>query len=210
MYRFWDLERFFCIGMYCVYVVSLHTESTDSVIHCISHLYPNAIQAQGGMGRNSLPQGTCRESGACRPSVVHIHVATCNSIIHDEALGSSSSAMSLSTSYCEALACNWNTPKKCPSCPPACDSIQCTSTARMKLFTVFVQEFSGWRFSACTSNTFCMVHSRVSHNLKSVEQVYSCACALRMRHNAMYVPPRTYVSSAVSQHFCSAATKPKS
>ena len=32
MYRFWDLERFFCIGMYCVYVVSLHTESTDSVI----------------------------------------------------------------------------------------------------------------------------------------------------------------------------------
>ena len=27
-----DLERFFCITIYCVYVVSLHTESTDSVI----------------------------------------------------------------------------------------------------------------------------------------------------------------------------------
>ena len=24
--------RFFCISIYCVYVVSLHTESTDSVI----------------------------------------------------------------------------------------------------------------------------------------------------------------------------------
>ena len=32
MCRFWDLERFFCISIYCVYVVSLHIESTDSMI----------------------------------------------------------------------------------------------------------------------------------------------------------------------------------
>ena len=29
---FRDLVRFFCISIYCVYVVSLHTESTDSVM----------------------------------------------------------------------------------------------------------------------------------------------------------------------------------
>ena len=31
-YKCADLVRFFCISIYCVYVVSLHTESTDSVI----------------------------------------------------------------------------------------------------------------------------------------------------------------------------------
>ena len=34
---FLKFGEIFCIGIYCVYVISLHTESTDSVIYGTDH-----------------------------------------------------------------------------------------------------------------------------------------------------------------------------
>ena len=48
-----------------------------------------------------------QRNGAC--VVIVLSIATHNSTICIEALGSSSSAMTLSMSYHEVLACNWNT-----------------------------------------------------------------------------------------------------
>ena len=50
MYRFWDLERFFCIGTYCVYVVSLHIDSTESMIQWgkVWEIWSRAVPSGGG------------------------------------------------------------------------------------------------------------------------------------------------------------------
>ena len=48
-----EIWRYFCIGMYCVYVVSLHIESTDSMIwegsrFPCSHASAGSFQEMGG------------------------------------------------------------------------------------------------------------------------------------------------------------------